>query len=345
MTNNKKTIKIGLFGFWPTFSIFTSNYIWCKYLRNNYNIVVTDNPDYLLVNTMGDAYDFLKQKCKVRILITRENLTPDFNLFDYAVTPYPITFLDRHFYYPQFLQTPYDPKDLINGFKFCTIDDLRKKDRFANFIFSHDSRDNERSIFFELLSNYKKVDSVGTYLNNQEDKYRVIHINSTKTDFQKRCKFTICFESVNQYGFATEKITDAIYSRTIPIYCGSKTIYDVFNKSSIIDVSDYDSYEDVVNKIIELDNNDDAYLNMLNVSPIINPQFILEMNNNICSFFKNIFDQPVEKAIRRSNYLMEKKFTNAVTNIVRYKRAISLLSLPHRFVAKIRRISKHHSFH
>jgi hypothetical protein len=61
--------------------------------------------------------------------------------------------------------------------------------------------------------------------NNQTVDYS----DQSKTDFQRKCKFTLCFESTKNEGFITEKITDAFYADTIPIYYGSSTITDYYN--------------------------------------------------------------------------------------------------------------------
>ena len=55
-------------------------------------------------------------------------------------------------------------------------------------------------------------------------------LDGSKTALQRKCKFTLCFESTNHYGFVTEKIMDAFYSDTIPVYYGSPTVAGIFNK-------------------------------------------------------------------------------------------------------------------
>ena len=55
-------------------------------------------------------------------------------------------------------------------------------------------------------------------------------------------------------------ITDAFYSDTIPIYFGSANITDFFNSAAFINVADFDSLESVVEKVKELDQDDEKYL-------------------------------------------------------------------------------------
>lgn len=332
---NKKNIRIGLFGFWKDFNIFNSKELWCEILRNDFNIVLDNkNPDYLIVNTMGPAYEFLKIKCKIRILITRENLTPDFNIFDYAFTSYPIKFLDRHFYYPQFIMTYKGFESLTNNFKTMTNEDLNNKTHFANFIYSHDSRDNERSIFFNVLSQYKQISSPGRYLCNEKNFPNVKFNSVEKYNFQKQCKFSICFESVCQYGFITEKITDAFSARTIPIYCGSDTINSIFNPKSFVNINNFNNYNEVVEYIKKIDNNDALYLKLVNEKPLINPNYFSNLKKELKIFIDNIFIQDINKAHRRTDYLMEKKYLDHLSLSVKYRKLMRFFNLPFKFFRK-----------
>lgn len=128
----------------------------------------------------------------------------------------------------------------------------------------------------------------------------VSFLDSSKTEFQRKCKFTLCFESTKHEGFVTEKITDAFFSDTIPVYYGSSTVTDIFNHKAFINCSDYDSFDDVIDKIIELDNDDSKYLEMLRQPVFVDPEFASKTTDAIEDFIIAIFEQPLEKAYRRS---------------------------------------------
>ena len=51
---------------------------------------------------------------------------------------------------------------------------------------------------------------------------------------------------------------------SIPIYWGSKEVLNDFNEDSFIYVNNFKSYELAIKKIIELENNEDLYLDILN---------------------------------------------------------------------------------
>ena len=132
-------------------------------------------------------------------------------------------------------------------------------------------------------------------------------LNDSKSDFQRKCKFTLCFESTNHYGFVTEKIMDAFYADTIPVYYGSPTVTEIFNKDAFINVADYDSFDAAIEKIIELDQNDEAYLNMLRQPILVDPEYPARLEKALGEYVCHIFDQPLEKAYRRSRVYTPKR--------------------------------------
>lgn len=70
-------------------------------LKNNgYDVQIVDDPDYIICDVLGENfYEYCKYP-QVRIMCSGENYIPDFNLIDYAISPYPIQFGDRHFQLP-----------------------------------------------------------------------------------------------------------------------------------------------------------------------------------------------------------------------------------------------------
>lgn len=70
-------------------------------LRNHgYDVQITDDPDYVICDVLGETmYEYCRYP-QVRIMVSGENYIPDFNLIDYSISPYPIQFGDRHFQLP-----------------------------------------------------------------------------------------------------------------------------------------------------------------------------------------------------------------------------------------------------
>lgn len=298
---DKRQINIKLVGFRRGNAIngvkLTDTWLY-KTLNKHYDIVMSDKPDYVICNVFN-LYEYCKYKDSVRIMYTGENYVPDFNLIDYAISSYPLDFFDRNFYLPQSLWG-YDGerKKIENGRGHFTIDFVKSKTRFANFIASYDSENQCRGDFFKKLTAIKKVDSAGIWLNNTG--IYVNFLDNSKTDFQRTCKFSLCFESTCNAGFNTEKIMDAFYADTVPIYYGDPYISSVFNPKAFINVADFANFDEAIAYILEIDSDDEKYLHMLN-QPIFNQEnYISNAYQGAEEFLVHIFEQPLEKAYRRS---------------------------------------------
>ena len=123
---------------------------------------------------------------------------------------------------------------------------------------------NERNNFFHKLSNYKKVDSCGKAMNNLGYNCPGGQGDIEYGHFISNYKFMICFENKSQPNYFTEKLINAYYYGTIPIYWGCSTINKYVNMDSILYLKD-DFTEDDVDRLIDeikiLDNNDELYRN------------------------------------------------------------------------------------
>ena len=91
-----KTVKIKFVGKWKDLT--PENNTVCYWLqKNGYDVQITDDADYVVCDVFGDTpFEYCKYP-QVRIFECGENVTPDFNLVDYAVCRYPIQFGDRNF--------------------------------------------------------------------------------------------------------------------------------------------------------------------------------------------------------------------------------------------------------
>jgi hypothetical protein len=139
----------------------------------------------------------------------------------------------------------------------------------------------ERMDFFNQLSLYKKVDSLGPCLNNTG-----ILAPFDQDEFEKlvsQYKFIITFENSQKDVYITEKILHGYNSVILPIYWGSKFICEFFNPESFIYIEEYNqkNIDIAIEKIKLLDNDDFLYLNMIN-QPVFNKNF------DIDKYFENI---------------------------------------------------------
>lgn len=284
---------------------------------NKYLFEYSETPDYLIHDQLLRE-DFTKYDC-VRIAYEGERHTPDFNLSDYAISDDILDFGDRYYNMPQVARRMlrHDFIRLKNiELKEYTKEDLDKKDYFCNFIYSNELANGMRSTLFDLLSQYKKVHSGGKMKNNIGHAIPggagdTIHGTFTeKLKFQAKCKFSLAVENLSYPGYTTEKLLHAFEAETIPIYWGDVYANKIFNKNAYLDVNDFSSLDDLLNRVIELDSNDDMYLSMMNqrkINPLFTPELL---ERGMCKFIENIFDQPLAKANRRNHEFYTKHHEN-----------------------------------
>ncbi len=273
----KKKIKIDFSDFWSGFDK-TDNYFY-NLLKEEFEVEITNNPDYVFFSVFGNNHQ--NYKCK-KIFYTGENVAPQLGYCDYSFT---FDYLDdsRNYRLPHYLL--YDGYyELAHEKK---IDKNMSKRKFCNFVASNGNCV-ERNSFFQKLSQYKKVDSGGRWLNN------IGYAVPDKRAFQSDYKFSIAFEN-NAYRpgyewYITEKPFESMCSNSIPIYKGGSKINLDFNTKSFINLHDFVSDEDAIDYIIELDNDDDKYLDVLR-RPWFNNNKIPDNNKieNIKIFLYRIF--------------------------------------------------------
>jgi hypothetical protein len=123
-------------------------------------------------------------------------------------------------------------------------------------------------------------------------------------EFFSDYKFVIAFEKRINIGYVSEKIYNPMCSNTLPIYLGHEAISRDFNTKSFVHVRDFiknkeistkgsypKEFTEVAKYIMELDNNDKLYCDMLS-KPWYNNNVVNEYadKNNIAKFFTKIFD-------------------------------------------------------
>lgn len=285
-----KTIKINFAGFWKGFNK-EDNFI-TEILKERYNIEISDNPDYAFFMPLDAPFVWTKYDC-VRILITGEPYSANFNAYDYVIGFDDISFQDRYFNYPFCFWVGNEP--LRKGFsREDALSVLKSKEYFCDFIYSHPNGTREK--IFEKLCEYKRVESAGTYLNNM-DGYAVGY-GDEKMEFIKKCKFTITCESFAYRGFITEKITDAFKSFSIPIYVGSPNIGQFFNEKAFINANGK-SFDEILEIVKRYDSDDELYLQTLMENPLLEEGYDVKLQKRFKDFLFNIVDQEPEKAFRR----------------------------------------------
>jgi hypothetical protein len=278
-------VRLDFCDFWPGF-IKTDN-LFYNAIKDHFDVEICDRPDFLVFGDL-DKHLHRVHNC-VKIFFCAEGFAPDFRLYDYAFTC-------RQTDDPRNLRLPYyalcDPKTLLKDNE-SLEQIMAAKTRFCGFLAGYANRKTRvRNEFFHKLCKYKKVDSAGVALNNVG--YSVPRVPGAKLEFLRPYKFNIAFENASIPGYTTEKIIDAMQARAIPIYWGNPRIATEFNPKSFLNYFDFPSEEALIDKIIELDQDDAKYLEYLRQPCFHNnrPNEFFS-RERLLNQFKMIFTTPV----------------------------------------------------
>lgn len=275
-----------------------------KALTENFDICECDDPDYIIFDaTSSGGCTFLNYDC-IRIAYTAEHMVADFNLADYAISEHGIGSCSRNYRIPYYLWAERWEKNYKKATeKHLFNEQILKEKKFCNYIYSNDIvADPLRKKLFDAVNSYKRVDAGGICENN------IGYLVQDKIEFQSHYKFSIAAENSVSYGNITEKIVDAFAAKTIPIYLGAPDISLEFNPKSFINCHDYNNFDDLMKKVIEIDEDDDKYIEMLR-EPIHDISFAKRKEDvyaGLVEFLSSIFLQDVQDAYRRSRYGMGK---------------------------------------
>ena len=137
------------------------------------------------------------------------------------------------------------------------------KEKFCAYMYSYDLQ--YRVDIYNKISEYKNVDALGKSCNatNIEIDRFVFNDDYTYNDIAvkkySKYKFVLALENGISEGYITEKLINPIIANSIPIYAGPNDVFTIINKKRIIYVYDFNNYDDLLNYIIEIDNNDNLY--------------------------------------------------------------------------------------
>ncbi|RTJ49124.1 hypothetical protein C3H65_09165 [Campylobacter jejuni] len=328
---NKRTIKLRLVDWYleDNEENFYNHYL-IKLLCEKYNIVYSNDPDYIIYS----VFEFNRHtnyNC-IRILYTEENRRTNWNIADYGIDFDYLSFADRHIRLPfQFLWLKDDIEMACQ--KHLYYNNFEKRKKFCAYLITDPGRPEwtPRDHFIDKLSLYKHIDSGGRYRNNIGgpigDRYGE-DFNITKRKWLQNYKFNICFENSSAPGYTSEKIFQAFAAGCIPIYWGDTSLrcglgikekltpcaeidqripkipeelldYKI-NPKAFINAHNFSTWNELIDHIKLIDNNDELYFSMLN-EPVFLNNFdpIQYAKEKTLMFFDYIFSQPLEYAYRR----------------------------------------------
>ncbi len=246
----------------------TANVFFAKmpYILDEFEFIESQKPDFYLFANVKDKDAF--SNC-VKIYNPGENILINMSVCDWAFGER----YENEVRNPRYVRLPNYVRlgagyDLIKK-NYNSVKILADKQKFCAFVYQNSGVE-FRNSFFKQLSKYKQVDSPGAAFNNMpsidppgtREQYYISY--DTKVTFLRKYKFTIAFANECSTGYTSEKIYHAMLANSIPIYWGNPEVHRDFNTKSFVNLHQYRSMQEAIQKVIELDRNDNLYLSYLN---------------------------------------------------------------------------------
>lgn len=104
-------------------------------------------------------------------------------------------------------------------------------------------------------------------------------------------------------GFTSEKLSHGFEFYSVPIYLGDPLVGKIYNSKAFVNCADFNNdFSAVVERVREIDENDNLYIDMLCQPITHDPDFCHHQFEKLQSFLYNICDQAPDKAYRRPRY-------------------------------------------
>lgn len=281
--------------------------------KEEYEIVIDlDNFNYILVvisHVIADKklYKWFRDVYstdKVVIFYGDEAISPDMNIFDYAITFDDALFMqDRIFRRPTILNVwggGEIQKESCLDFERAESEYLRR--RFCNFIYSNAYANETREAIFHSLSVYQRVDALGKVLHNYD-----AEVTRDRSDWfrlsikqKENYRFSIAAENSSFSGYTSEKLISSFLAHSIPIYWGNPNVEKEFNGEAFINCHKFESLDEVRDEVIRINENKELWCYMV-AQPWRTKKQISEQEEQIKAyktFIRNIFDKDCKDAKR-----------------------------------------------
>jgi hypothetical protein len=236
-------------------------------INPKYKVVPFTNKDtdILIYSCFGSEHHKADRAKVKKIFYTGENKRPNYNECDYSLS---FDFQDyggKNIRLPLWLmQIDWFGKENYGNPKFVIPRNelrtsrfsIKPKTKFCCIVFSNPIPN--RISILQKLSKYKDIGCYGKPFGNwsygEDEKYKVI------SDY----KFNICFENGIYPGYYTEKIIHAKVAGCLPLYWADEKCSNDFNTKSFLNLNDFTDMDSFVDKIIELDNDQEKYNRITN---------------------------------------------------------------------------------
>ena len=287
-TGGKRKIYVQYMDFWPAFEL--ERFDVHRILKEKYEVIISENPDYVIFGEFGGENNDIENRFDcVKLFLSIENRYPNMDITDYAIGIHYLDFGDRYFRKPTETHQLSAIYSVYNVTKVKGIDIKKKK--FCAWVVSNGSGE-VRNKFYDRLSEYKVVDSGGSFRNNVGGPV------DDKLGFLANYKFSICFENSKTEGYISEKLSDAFEAGTIPIYYGDDSVLKLLNNRAYIHVRDENEFDEKIELIKKIDQNDTLYEEVIREKIVLDDSQYPRELQKYKDFIYHIIEQDKQKAKR-----------------------------------------------
>ena len=241
-------MNVSFEGFWPGFDK-SSNFfvnVLEKVLHSNVKVCDSNSADliiYSVFSTNSIQKVFKKNRSAISWFYTGENVRPNYEahdaIFSFDYSSHTNAFrLPLWWMYLDLDATAAQDSSLDNMINPLTLHkprsvsledaDLRSVSAFIG------NQTKVRSSAIEKMPSNFSFEGFGSSFSNPV---------SSKMEYKAKFRFNICFENSYFPGYHTEKLLQAWAMESVPLYYGSRTVSLDFNRSSFINLADFDSFE------------------------------------------------------------------------------------------------------
>lgn len=157
----KRTVRIKFMDFWPGFEQRMEANLIMRVLRKHYNVVITDDADYVFFAPFGESHWGVPDRC-IKIFHTGEDVVPDFNACDYGIGFEWMDYEDRYLRMPNYYFWEREQLDRLEHKHELPAGWSLSSDKpdFCSFVVSNPLNP-LREEMMTKLSDYKRINSGG----------------------------------------------------------------------------------------------------------------------------------------------------------------------------------------
>lgn len=254
-------MNVSFTDFWPDF-LPNNNFLLDVLLSISKDVQVipfSNDTDVLIYSCFGNQhYNTDRNKTK-KIFYTGESIRPNFNECDYSWTFDIDNYDNKNIRIPLWLmqidffnKKGYTNPQYVIPLEYVTNQNtnpwsIKNKNYFCVIVNNH--LPNRRDELIQHLSRKKEVHGFGNAFGNTW-----FYGECKKLDIISDYRFNICFENKLYPGYYTEKIIHAKAAGCIPLYYADINTSLDFNTNCFLNLNDYKTIEEYVERIFEIEN-------------------------------------------------------------------------------------------